>query len=112
MTRYEIYTDRFEFSSANSWASMTPDDIMDLYCLSPTCPHLEAGFDSLAEAKAAFDSGYRDYPSTRQNKGWAGTWLLNGTIAYLEENEYDEDGDLDQGSILEWAVEPYTDPYE
>lgn len=32
-----------------------------------------------------------------------------GEIAFLEENEYDEDGEFDQGGDwIAWSVEPYT----
>lgn len=116
MTKYEIYTDRFEFSShGKSWPSQTVDDIIDLYYGPYVCnnPKLEASFDSLEEAKAEFESHYRNYGSTREASGWAGGFLLVGEIAWLEENEYDEDGDFDQGGgWLDWSVEPYTNPYE
>ena len=112
MTKYEIRTDRFEFSnSKKSWTSQTADDIINLYHNPYECnsPKLEASFESLEEAKAEFESHYRNYGNTREMTGWAGTHLLVGEIAFLEENEYDEDGEFDQGgNWINWSVEPYN----
>ena len=114
MTKYEIKTDSFEFSnSRESWPSQTADDIIDLYH-SPyeyNSPKLEASFESLDEAKAEFESNYRNYGSTREVVGWAGMHLLIGEIAFLEKNAYDEDGEFDQGGDwIAWSVEPYSNP--
>lgn len=115
MTMYEIKTDRFEFSNPKKhWTSQTVDDIIEMYLGLYECnsPKLEAGFESLEEAKAEFESHYRNYGNTRETTGWAGMHLLVGEIAFLEENEYDEDGEFDQGGDwIDWSVEPYNNSY-
>ena len=98
MTKFEIKTDHFEFrfgTYKQSIPSMTADEVFEEY-LSGSCndPKLEAAFDSLAAAQAEFKAHYAGYGRTYAEKGF-NFWLLVGEIAWIEENEYDEDGEFD-----------------
>ena len=117
MTKYEIYTDTFEFRygrSRDSIPAMAADEIVDTYLscddritsnfLDPT---MEASFDTEEEALAEWRRNYIDYGWTEAEKGSA-LWVLRGRLAYLAENEYDEDGDFIQGETMQYiSAEPY-----
>lgn len=99
-TRFEIRTDSFEFrfgTSKNSVPAMTADEVFDAYQMdSANDPTLESSFDTLEEAQAEFSKHFSTYGSTYAEKGFT-FWLLRGRVAWIEENEYDEDGEFDQG---------------
>lgn len=112
MTRFEIRTDRFEFSFKRYKASIpaaTPDEIWDWYQQeSANDPKLRASFDTLEEAQAVFRDQYASYGSTRAERAFGNTWLLVGDLAWIEENSYTEDGDFDQGGdVYDVSAEGY-----
>ena len=112
MIKYEIKTDDFEFrfgTSKDSIPEMSASEVIDFY-MDGDCndPHLEARFDTLEEAQADFSKHYANYGRTRAEKGYT-FWLLRGEVAWIEENEYDEDGEFDQGGVTYgFSVEGYA----
>lgn len=98
--KYEIRTDRFEFrfgTYKDSIPAATADQIWDWYNQeSVQDPEIRASFDTLEAAQEEFRKSWADYGTTRPQKGqtW---WLLTGELAWIERNEYDEDGEFDQG---------------
>lgn len=110
-TRFEIKTDSFEFrfgKSKDSIPAMTADEVFDTYQMeSANDPTLEASFDTLEEAQAEFSKNYSGYGTTYAEKGFT-FWLLRGKVAWIEENEYDEDGEFDQGGCTyDFSAEAY-----
>lgn len=112
MTKFEIKTDSFEFrfgTSKNSIPEMSGAEVFDTYQMeSANDPTLEASFDTLEEAQAEFSKSYSDYGTTYAEKGFT-FWLLRGKVAWIEENEYDEDGEFDQGG---WTHNVSAESYE
>ena len=114
MKKYEIFTDTFEFHfSKPSIPAMTAEEIFQTYwsCdtrITSNCldPRRECSFDTKEEALAEWEKNYKDYGRTWESKGWA-VYLLCGEMAWLEENEYDEDGNFDYGGdTWLYSVEP------
>lgn len=102
MIKYEIKTDTFEFrfgTSKNSIPSMTAEEVFEEYQSgSSNCPELVGSFDSLEDAEKAFSRFYANYGRTWAERGFC-FWLLRGDVAWIEENEYDDDGEFDQGGV-------------
>ena len=111
MKKYEIMTDNFELrlGRTDDARELTAADVFTEYQEEDAnAPALVESFDNIDEARAAFRAHYANYGSTRAVRGEAG-WLLLGQVAFLIENEYDEDGDYDQGGdIWEYSAEPYS----
>lgn len=118
MRKYAIYTDSFEFRFGkykDSIPAMTGYEILQTYLSCDTRitsnsldPHLGASFDTLEEARAEWEKNYKNYGYTSAQKGSI-LWLLCGDLAYLEANDYTEDGDFDQGGELyEFSAEAYV----
>lgn len=111
MTKWEIWTDNFEFRGLIREA--TVQNIIDWYNAETSHdPSLEASFDAVAEARAAWDAEWADYGTTREQSGMTAP-LLVGQLAYLTCSEYTEDGDYDQGG--DWyacSVEPFKQEQE
>ena len=111
MTKYEIMTDRFEFhfgTSKRSIPAMTESEIFNEYLSgNANCPTREASYDTLEEAQEAFRKRYTNHGSTYAQPGYC-FWLLVGDLAWIEENEYDEDGEFDQGGdVYDISAEAY-----
>ena len=117
MKKYEIYTDTFEFRFGryeDSIPEMSGYEIFQTYLSCDTKittnsldPHLEASFDTLEEARAEWEKNYKNYGRTWAEKGNV-FWFLRGQLAWLDENEYTEDGEFDQGGALwESSVQGY-----
>lgn len=117
MKKFEIFTDDFEFRFGSRLAdipAMTDREILDTYLSCDTRvtsnsldPHLEGQYDSLEAALAAWEE-FAASGSTHAESGGA-VWLLRGDLAYLQEAEYDEDGDFVQGGdILRHSCEAYS----
>ena len=102
--KFEIYTDHFEFRfpGAALAPSASADEIWAWY-QEESCnqPNLEASFDTIEEAKAEFQKNYENYGRTSESRAFAGTPLLVGDVAYLEENIYDDNGEFIQ-SVCIW----------
>ena len=108
MNKFEIKTDSFEFrfgTSRDSIPAMSAAEIFETYQIGDTTitsnsldPDRVASFDTLEEARAAFAKNFADYGRTRAERGRV-FWLLRGELAWIEENEYTEDGDFDQGGV-------------
>lgn len=116
MTKYEIYTDTFEFRFGTYKASipeMTEGDILDEYLWqSSICPKLESSFENLDMATAFFRENYADYGKTWAEKGNC-FWLLRGRLAWLEASHYDDDGEFDYGEgTICHSIEGYTEEEE
>lgn len=111
MTKFEIKTDSFQLrfgTYKESIPAMTADEVFDAYMGgSANDPTLRASFDTLEEAQAEFSRNFSNYGSTYAEKGNT-FWLLRGDVAWIEENEYDEDGEFDQGgAVVGLSAEPY-----
>lgn len=109
MTKYEIKTDAFEFRMGyGRIPAMSGDEIYDTYMSGGFLnPKTECSFDTLDEAKAAFAEKFSGYGHTELVRGSAG-YLLIGRMAWIEENEYDDDGEFDHGGdIWQFSAAPY-----
>ena len=109
MTKFEIKSDNFEFRFTGHMPSQSAQEIFDQYLSgSANDPVLEASFDTLEEAKAEFAKNYANYGRTRlERNGKIG--FLRGDLAWIEENEYDEDGEFDQNcGVWEISAEPFS----
>lgn len=102
MSKYEIKTDDFEFRfgiAKDSIPEMSAQEVFEAYQMeSANDPTLESSFDTLEEAREEFCKNYSGYGTTYAEKGFT-FWLLRGKVAWIEENEYDEDGEFDQGGV-------------
>lgn len=112
MTKYEVFTDTFEFrfgTYKGSIPSMTGSDVwMEYNYRANNDPFLAGSFDTLEEALAFFRHYYADYGETHAEKGNV-FWLLRGRVAWIDRNEYDEDGNfVDGGDLYERSAEPYV----
>ena len=112
MKKYEIFTDHFELrlGRTRDARSLTPDEVFDEYRMEDAnAPHLEASFDTEEEAMAEFRATYAKWGCTNAVRGVVG-WLLCGDVAFIEINEYNEDGEYDQGGdVLAFSAEGYTE---
>lgn len=110
MIKYEIWTDSFEIriGRAENARSLTEREVFDEYLEeSANAPRLEKSFSSPEEAEAYFKAHFAKYGTSRSMRGTAG-WLLIGQVAYLQADEYDEDGEYIQGGdILMTSSEAY-----
>lgn len=116
MTKFEIKKSSFEFrfSRRNPPPALSSKEIADMFFGSYDYdPETIASFDSKEEAVKAFE-GEKVSASTYLSEGWANSLLICGTIVWMEENTYDEDGEFDQGGdvwcIATEAYEPYDRP--
>ena len=112
MIRYQIYTDTFEFrfgTAKDSIPELSSDDIWDMYTAqSYICPEGERAFATKEEAVNYFGENYSDYGTTWAEKGFS-FWVLRGRIAFLSEEEYEDDGEFDQDlGTLCISSESYT----
>lgn len=116
MKKYEIYSDSFETRlsgrSEEAGVTLTEKDIYDLYGMETFHDSsLLESYDSKEAALADFHAHYRKYATTTLESG-ASYNFLAATVVYVEENEYDEDGEYDSGHILEYAAEPFGEKEE
>jgi len=112
MKKYEIKTDRFEFrfgTGKSSVPTMSEQEIFDAYLAeSANCPVVQDSFDRIQDAVRAFEEDHWDeYGDTYYEQGSTFA-LLVGRVAWIEENEYDEDGEFIQGgNVWTFSAEPY-----
>ena len=106
-TKYEVYTDRFEFrfgTYKDSIPDLDENDICDLYWSRDNDAKLFGSFDTKEEALeelSKFD------PDTYPQKGNC-FWLLLGSVAWANEAEYTDDGEFDMAwPIGEFRCAPY-----
>lgn len=122
MTKYEIYTAAFEldiYSGREHYLpSMTAEEIFDEARKNIGAnggAFLEASFGAEAEAMAEIDR-HSDYYSGRtfHHKGGPdNAWtIITGSVAWVEEVEYDDDGEYDQGLVVSYYAAPYSSPEE
>lgn len=108
MRKYEIKRDTFEFrfgTYKDSIPSMTSKEVFDYY-LSGEANDAEiiGRYDTESDALDAFSD---DYGTTWAEKGNT-FWLLRGSVEFVEINEYDEDGEFDNGGdIVAYSAEGY-----
>ena len=109
MTKFEIKTDRFEIRTSALLESQSADEVFDWYMeQDANCPTIEAAFDTLEDARREFTKNYADYGRTYHERGNVG-YLLTGRVAWIEQNEYDEDGEFDQGGdVWEFSAQPFS----
>ena len=112
MTKFEIRTDSFQFrfgTYRDSIPEMTAQEVFDEYLTgSANDPEWKESFDTLEEARECFRRYYANYGSAYAEKGNT-FWILRGDVAWIEENEYDEDGEFDQGGeIYDLSAAPYV----
>ena len=112
MKKFEIMTDNFEFSffGKQSVPACTPEDILEWYWQGTSNePQLKASFESLEEARAEFEKYYATYGKTRLVPWTGKQYLLTGELAWIEENEYDDDGEFVYGlDIDDYSAEGYA----
>lgn len=105
-TRYEIYEDVFEFRFGkykDSIPEMSASEVEQMYFEQTSHePFLVRSFDNAADAVQYFRENFSQHADTRAVKENV-FWLLYGHIAYLEENQYDDDGWFDQGGAI-WGT--------
>lgn len=90
MTKFVVYTDSYE-CRINPAAGATAEQIWAAYqAESSTDPRTIGSFASLDEAKAELE---KFSPSTRSGKTNTG-WVAWGALAWIEEEEHDEDDDF------------------
>lgn len=111
MIKYEIYTDSFEFRFGKDKSSIpdaTADDIWEWYTEeSCQCPEMVGSFDRREDAKAAFNKYYANYGETHAENGNV-FWLLRGRVAWIEVNNYDNNGEFDCGvDVIGLSAEPH-----
>ena len=103
MTKYEIYTDMFEFlfgKYKDSIPEMSADEVLQMYFEeNANYPSLVKSFDNADEAIEHFRKNFSNWGDTWAQKGNV-FWLLRGHVAYIEENQYDEDGEFDCGGSV------------
>ena len=103
MTKYEILTGSFELrfgTSRDTIPAMSAAEIFSDYQNLPAkCPEIKASFETINEAREEFSAHYKNFGTTYAQAGGA-FWLLMGEVAWIEENEYDEDGEFDQGGVV------------
>ena len=116
MKKFIIYSDHFEFRFGKApIPSMSAEEILDTHL---SCdgritsnsidPTIEAVFYSLADAKEEFCRNYSEFGYTRKDSAYIGK-LLTGRLAWIEEIETGEDGDIIQSyGTLDVSAEPYT----
>ena len=115
MTKYEIRTDHFEFRLADRVVAFTGSEIMDTYFSCDTRitsnildPAFRESFTEEEEAVQFFPAHYDNYGGTRLQKSNVG-YLLTGEIAWLEENDYDEEGEFDcGGGVIIFSAEDFS----
>lgn len=117
MIKYEIMTENFEFrmgTRRDKIPPMSAGEIVDMHLSCDdriTCnyinPDRHESFADEAAARKFFGERYSNYGRTNITKNGA-NWLLSGQIAWLEANEYDENGEFNQGGeVLSYAAEPF-----
>lgn len=100
MTKYELYTDTIE-TMTNKTTEWSAQDVWDAYNRqSSWAPHLAASAGTAEELKEAFEAEMKSCHA-RTHSGSAGLYL-EAEIGYIQRSEYDEDGDFDQGEIIDW----------
>lgn len=103
MTKYEILTGSFELrfgTSRDTIPAMSAEEIFsDYQDLQAKCPEIKASFETINEAREEFSAYYKNFGTNYAQAGGA-FWLLMGEVAWIEENEYDEDGEFDQGGAV------------
>jgi len=118
MTKFEIKTDSFEFRfytrTRDELPAMTAAEILETYQSGDTRitsnsldPETVGSFDSLEDAKKAFARFYANYGRTAARRADIG-YNLAGELAWIEENEFDDDGEFIQGGVVyDYSAEPY-----
>ena len=112
MKRYEIMRARFEFDypvkSQSKLPEYTTDEIFDEVMRKCYESDRLASLDNEIDAREMF-AAYRNN-TTHAERTWTG-WAIIGTCSWIEENEYDEDGEIVQTlSVLDYDAEPFTQP--
>ena len=118
MTKFEIMTDSFEFrfTPGRPIPRMTEREILDTYfSLDPRItsnsidPETVEAYDTEEDAREAFWTRWRDYGETRPARSAAGIPLLIGRLAFIQINDYDAEGEFDQGgdTLDLWSAEGY-----
>ena len=118
MTKYEIYLDDFQFrmgtTSKNLIPSMSADEIFDTYMscdtritsnsFNPTCV---GRYETKESAERDWEF-YKNWGRTYAEKGQT-QWILRGELAWLEELDFDDDGEdcLEVNGTLAISAEPY-----
>lgn len=112
MTKYEILKDSFEvvFHRTRHSSGIFSVDA-DYICneCSPFSSHYEllGSYDTLEEALAEFNA-LKVIECSLQSIGCAGNKGITGDYFELQRNEYDEDGEFDQGDIVEIKSDYYN----
>lgn len=101
MIKFDVYEENFEFRADLRRTGATAEQIWNWYQDADNRdPQRKGSFDSLEEARAELQ---HIHPYSSHQRGFA-LQLVVGRLGWIEENEYDEDGEFDQ-SIAIWDVE-------
>lgn len=111
MKKFEIKTDSFQIpfgKGKESIHAMTAAEVFSTYFGSvDNDPKSHGIYDSLDDARKAFKR-FENYGSTYPEAGNV-FWLLRGDLAWIEENEYDEDGEfISGGDVWEYSAQGYS----
>ena len=111
MIKYTVYTDSFEIRLRTKEATLSAGDVFTAYMeQGDHSPRPVAVFDTEEQAVAAMKKAL---VRTDCDSSFYGGYLLTGVLAYVEQAEYDEDGEFIQGGdICEYAAKGYSFSYE
>lgn len=107
MTKYEVKEGRFEIK-AKGISELTADEVFQTYEQQrDNNPMLIGSYDSIEKAGETFkEETFRAITMAEQGFTFP---LIVGTVVWLEQNEYDEDGEfLYGGDVIEFFAEPYN----
>lgn len=116
MKKYEIMTDSAEIlrsKSIRSFPAMSAGEVFDTYrSLTVQEPRCEGSYDTLEEANAVWQALYAKSGRTYAQAGNPFAVMI-AEVAWIEENEYDDDGEYDQGgNVWRWSADGYNDELE
>lgn len=108
MIKYEIREASFEEAFSGEMPALSPQDVYDIWDhKSATEDTLVDSYNTLEAAQTDLERVYKKWPRTSIQRG-CGPKYISANIILLVRMEYDDDGNLDQGDLIEFAAEPYS----
>lgn len=106
MTKFEVFRDAFEINGSGIERLSAAEVFDECRTHSGSFAKRLGSFDTLEEAQALF-AREKVVADTSRYQGRAYP-LIMGEVVWIEQNEYDEDGEFDQGGdVIEFCAEPY-----
>ena len=100
MKKFDVYEENFEFRADLRSTGASAEQIWEWYQDADNRdPQLKGSFDSLEEARAELR---HVQPYSSHQRGFV-FWLVTGRLGWIEENEYDDDGEFDQMNCI-WDI--------